>query len=128
VDAKRAAPFGGSRTGLSVLHVEGPLRVPVNADLAHRVQALLRRGARRILLNLARVSDLDAAGVGELVHAYNMTSAMNGVLQIAHTRGRIRELLDRVGLLALLSADSEVEPGTHRGARNMGRMGGDDSI
>jgi anti-anti-sigma factor len=93
---------------VSVLHIEGPLRVPLNAELRHRVHALLRRGERRILLNLAGVSDLDAAGLGELVQAYNDTTAANGVLRIAGTPARVREFLDRVGLFDLLSADVEL--------------------
>ena len=92
----------------AVLHVESRLRVPVSTDLRHRVRALLRRGNRRILLDLAAVSDLDAAGVGELVRAYNMTVAANGVLRVAHAFGRIRELLARVGLFDLLNVNSEL--------------------
>lgn len=91
----------------SVLHIDSPLRAPVSTELREKVQALLRRGERRILLDLAGVSDLDAAGLGELVRAYNMTSAANGVLRTAHTVGRVRELLARVGLFDLLSVDSE---------------------
>jgi len=50
-----------------VIHIEGPLRVPMIGHVRHKVAALLRRGERKILLNLAQVSDLDAAGVGELL-------------------------------------------------------------
>ena len=92
----------------AVLYIGGPLRAPVSTELRHRVQALLRRGKRRILLDLAGVSDLDAAGLGELVRAYNMTVAANGVLRIAHAFGRVRELLARVGLFDLLNVDSEL--------------------
>jgi anti-anti-sigma factor len=92
----------------TVLHIVSRLRAPVSTELRHRVHALLRRGERRILLDLSRVSDLDAAGVGELVRAYNMTSAANGVLRVAHAFGRVRELLTRVGLFDLLNVDSDL--------------------
>jgi len=92
-----------------VLHVDGPLRAPVNTSLRHAVVALLRRGERRIVLNLARVSSVDAAGIGELVRAYNKAIAMNGVLRIAHAPERIEQLLDRVGLFALLSGSPEID-------------------
>jgi hypothetical protein len=39
------------------------------------VYSLLLDGERRILLDLGRLSDLDAGGVGELVHAFNTTNA-----------------------------------------------------
>ena len=57
----------------STIEVEGTLRAPLSADLRHSVETLLRRGHRCILLNLARLSDIDAAGIGELLHAYERT-------------------------------------------------------
>ena len=101
--------------GTTVLHIQSRLHVPVSTELRHRVHALLRRGDRRILLDLGGVSDLDAAGLGELVRAYNVTIAANGVLRVAHAFGRVRELLDRVGLFDLLDVDSE--PGDEEDGR-----------
>jgi hypothetical protein len=50
---------------------------------------------------------IDAGGVGELVHVYNLTSAAQGALRIAEAGGRVAELIDRAGLFAILTADSE---------------------
>jgi anti-anti-sigma factor len=94
---------------VAVVHIEGPLRLPMKADLPHKVQGLLRSGQRRILLDLARVPAIDAAGVGELVRAYNKAAAANGRLRIVHLTAYVRVILHRVGLLRLLSADSEFE-------------------
>ena len=93
--------------GVWILYIQGPLRVPLNRDLRHRVQALLRRGAQRILVNLAGVWDLDAGGVGELVRLYNVAVQSRADVRIAETTPRVRQLLDRAGLLELLSADSQ---------------------
>ena len=93
---------------LRVLYIEGPLRFPVSAELRSRVRALLRRGERRIVLNLARVSSIDAAGIGELVRVYNITAATNGSLRIAEPTPWVRYVLQLVGLLDLLSVDSNV--------------------
>ena len=86
----------------SILAVTGSLRTPVNTGLRYRVQALLARGERRILLDLSHLTHIDAAGVGELVWALNITSAAGGVLRIAHASGRVRRLLHLTGLLTLL--------------------------
>ncbi len=94
-----------SRT-LSILHVEGPLRVPIGGELQRSVQAVLRRGARRILLDLSGVKDLDAGGLGEVVQVYNSTIAAHGILQIAEAHAHVRELFDRAGLFDLLSSNS----------------------
>src|SRR5687767_11427102 len=91
----------------SVLCVHGSLRAPVDTALRLEVDALLRRGQRGLLLDLAGVSGLDAAGVGELVHVYNMAVAANGTLRVAHVLGKSRELLVRVGLIDLLTMDAE---------------------
>lgn len=91
---------------LSILHIEGPLRVPVGGELRRSIQAMLGRGARRILLDLSGVSDVDAGGVGEVVRAYNSAIAARGSLQIAEPRAHVRELFDRAGLFSVLSVDS----------------------
>ena len=91
---------GGDHT----LHVEDALRTPVERALRHSVRALLRLGWRHIILDLARVSAVDAAGIGELVRAYNMTAAANGAVRIVHAPTRVRVMLERVGLFALLEA------------------------
>jgi len=75
----------------------------LNSELSQRVQSLLSDGERRILLDLSRLSDIDAAGVGELVRAFNTTSAAGGVLQIAHASRRVRKVLQIAGVLKILT-------------------------
>jgi len=91
-----------SRRG-SVLHLEGALRSPLDGALRRQVQELIDQGERSIVLNLARVSDLDAAGIGELVRVYNTMIAADGALRIEHAAGTVRRILERVGLFSLLS-------------------------
>ena len=86
-----------------ILYLHGPLRVPLNRELRHKVRGLLRHGTREIVLDLGGVFRIDAAGVGELVRAYNMTSAAKGILRIAHPTRWVRGVLKRVGLLERLS-------------------------
>lgn len=87
-----------------VLHLEGPLRAPLDGTLRHDVRALLRRGERIIVLDLSHVSEIDAAGVSELVRAYNMAIDADGVLQIVDATPRVRRVLERVRLFEILSA------------------------
>ncbi len=84
--------------------LDGRLAGAAACELHQRVQALLDRGQRRMVLDLSRLSDIDAAGVGELVCALTTTSAAGGVLQIAHASRRVRQLLDTAGVFTLLSA------------------------
>jgi anti-anti-sigma factor len=86
-----------------IVHVTGPLLTPVSRTLRHRVRALLRDGERRIVLDLSAISRIDAAGVGELIRAFNMTVAVNGALRVVNVTGWVREILERARLFELLS-------------------------
>jgi anti-anti-sigma factor len=88
------------------IRVIGQLRAPSTGALKCAVTALLLRGERHILLDLADLTDLDAEGIGELVNVSNMTTAAGGILQIARARTAVRRLLDCVGLLRVLDAST----------------------
>jgi anti-anti-sigma factor len=92
---------GGRDTGIISLY--GPFRAPVTGELRHRILAQLRRGERIVIVDLSHVSSIDAAGVGQLVRAYNVTRASHGTLRIVHATRWVRELLERAGLFSLLS-------------------------
>jgi anti-sigma B factor antagonist len=87
-----------------VLHVTGALCAPIDDGLVCQVQALLDRGERRIDLDLSGLSDIDAAGLGELVRAHNRARAAAAVVQIVDAPGHVRALLDRTGLAELFGA------------------------
>jgi anti-anti-sigma factor len=86
----------------------GSLRAPVGEELRQRVKALLGRGQRSILLDLAHVTDLDAAGVGELVHVYRLAIERRAELWIENAVRRVRHLLERAGLFEILSTGDEI--------------------
>jgi anti-anti-sigma regulatory factor len=56
------------------------------------------------VLDLAGIARIDAAGIGELVRAYNIAIARDGALRIANTNPWVREMLERVGLFDRLNA------------------------
>ena len=93
------------RPNTYVLRVEGALRTPVTRVLRDNVRTLVRRGERRIVLDLAAVSRIDAAGVGEVIRAFNMTAAMNCGLRIVNATASVREMFERAHLFDLLSGD-----------------------
>jgi len=88
---------------LTTLEVEGALRHPVSRELRHQVAALVGLGERQILVDLTRLSDIDAAGVGELVRAFNITRNAGGVLQIANANRRVRQILQASGLSRVMN-------------------------
>jgi anti-anti-sigma factor len=94
--------------GLSVLHLQGAVRAPVSLELRRRVEALLARGRRCIVLDLADGTYLDAAGLGELVRLYTLASAARGALWIRNATRRVHVLVDHAGLFELLSVPSRL--------------------
>ena len=100
--ARQGTPFVPFVDG-SRLHLNGALRVPMNGDLWRSVRCLLQRGERAIVVDLARVPTIDAAGIGELVRAYNMTIAAHGELRVAHATRWVHETLQLAGLSRLLN-------------------------
>ena len=100
----------------SVLYVNGAFRAPFTGELRHAVLALLRTGDRSIVVDLARVSRIDAAGIGQLVRAYNVAAAAHGWLRIVHATPFVREVLELVGLFDLLSGFRDVNNASSRRA------------
>ena len=90
-------------TRCHIISVEGALSAPFETRLMQRVQAVLRRGARRVRLDLSRLFSIDAAGVGELVAVFNATKAAGGVLDISHAGRKVRQVLEATGVYALLT-------------------------
>jgi anti-anti-sigma factor len=95
-----------------VIYLDGSFCAPLPGELRHRVHTLLGQGTQTILLDLARVSRIDAAGIGQLVRAYNIARAAQRVLQITSARPWVRMALELVGLFDVLNAggqDDELE-------------------
>ena len=76
----------------------------MQGDLSGRVRSLLATGERCIRLDLTGLSDIDAAGIGELIAAFNIATAASGTLQVTQASRRVRTLLEAAGVLRLLSA------------------------
>lgn len=91
-------------TEFRVLSIEGPLRAPVSSALLHQVQRLIHGGERHLVLDLDQVSRIDAAGLGQLVRAYNLTRVANATFQVVHPKPYVRELMARAGVLDIFSA------------------------
>jgi anti-anti-sigma factor len=97
------------RTSARTVFVQAALRRPVSRALRDSVRAFLRGGERAIVLDLSDVRRIDAAGVGELVRAFNLTAAVNGRLRIVNASPWVREVLERAGVFGLLAGEVEAE-------------------
>lgn len=86
---------------IAVVEASGRFCVESAPSLGEAVrEAILMRG-RRLVLNLAAVSRVDAAGLGELVRAFHIVGAAGGEMKVVVRSPAIRDLLARTHLLAL---------------------------
>ena len=58
------------------------------------MRELVQGGSRRIILNMADVTYLDSAGIGELVAAYTTVTTAGGQLKLLNLAKRVHDLLN----------------------------------
>ena len=57
------------------------------------VKELIAGGRKQILLNLAEVSYIDSAGLGELVGSYATVTNQGGQIKLLNAQGKVRDVL-----------------------------------
>ena len=70
-------------------------------SIRNTVRDVLQNGAKKIILNLADVTYIDSAGVGELVSTYTTTVNKGGKLKLLKLTNKLRELLTITKLLTV---------------------------
>ena len=91
----------------SVVSVETPLRAPFTGELLEKVRSLLDHGVRMIVVDVARLTTIDAGSIGELVSAYNEVVNADGAMRIVRVTPWVQEVLQTVGLFCLLSGRTD---------------------
>jgi len=69
--------------------------------LKDKVNSLVNRGFKKIVLNLAEVPYVDSAGLGEIVRTYTTVSRQGGSLKLLNLTKRISDLLAITKLLTV---------------------------
>ena len=87
---------------LVLLDINGRLGVESREALRDAVVEALRRGRQKLVLNLADVTMIDAAGLGEIVDAHNMVRMLGGALKLVYQDPTLHELLARTHLRDVL--------------------------
>jgi len=70
-------------------------------SIRNAVKDVLQQGAAKIILNLADITYIDSAGVGELVGTYVTTGNNGGKLKLLGLTGKLREVLTITKLLTV---------------------------
>lgn len=78
-----------------IVKVAGEITLKKGGDvmLHDKVRSLIQQGHNKFLFDLAGVSYVDSAGLGELVRAYSTTKNHGGSLKLFSPTKRLRDLL-----------------------------------
>ncbi len=79
---------------VSVVDLSGKITIGEgDVVLRETVETLLKEGHSKIVLNLARISYMDSAGIGELVACYKRSREKGGQLKLLNPSGKVYDLL-----------------------------------
>jgi anti-sigma B factor antagonist len=78
---------------VTVLDLEGNLALEDNAQFRKRVTAIIDAGSRKLVVNMARVPDMDGSGLGELISCHTTLQRMSGRIKLLHLSDRLQYLL-----------------------------------
>ena len=95
-----------------IVDVSGKVTLGDGGDvvLKDKMQSLVQQGRKKVLLNLAEVSYVDSAGLGEIVQSYATVMKNGGALKLLNVTKRIKDLLSITKLVAVFDTfDTEQE-------------------
>ncbi|TDI12573.1 MAG: anti-sigma factor antagonist [Acidobacteria bacterium] len=79
---------------VSVVDLSGKITIGEgDVLLRETVETLIKEGRSKIVLNLARISYMDSAGIGELVACYKRSREKGGQLKLLNPSGKVYDLL-----------------------------------
>lgn len=85
-----------------VLDLQGKIRLGEgNLELHQTLRQLVEKGEKKILLNLAGVSNIDSSGLGELIAGYATLQKNDGDLKLLNLTERVSEIMMITKLLTV---------------------------
>ena len=98
-----------SAGNVKVLDLSGQITFTQGDQLfKDKIHSLVHQGHKKILVNMANVTHVDSAGLGELVSAYTTLSRAGGSMKLVNLTQRLTDLLTITKLLTVFDTfDSE---------------------
>jgi anti-anti-sigma factor len=88
---------------VTILDLHGRSTIDGESELLdNRLRKLIANGVRRVLLNLADLTQVDSSGVGVIIDTYVSLRDQGGDLKLLCPRGRVREVLRVLRLLEII--------------------------
>jgi anti-sigma B factor antagonist len=79
---------------VSIVDLSGKITLGESSGvLRDELNSLLAMGQKHIIVNMANVSYVDSAGLGELVGKYTTATNQGGSIKLLHLQGKMKDLL-----------------------------------
>jgi anti-sigma B factor antagonist len=89
---------------VAIVDLHGKITLGENTGiLRDELKSLLAQGTKNILLNMASVSYVDSAGLGELVGAYTTATNHGGSVKLLNLQGKMKDLMQITKLHTIFS-------------------------
>ena len=94
---------------VTVLDLHGRATIGIGNDVLNaKMRQTVEGGARKLLLNLAGLIQVDSSGISTIVRTFVTLGRRGGSLKLTNPTGRVREVLEVTHLLgAIPTFDSE---------------------
>jgi anti-sigma B factor antagonist len=88
---------------VTILDLHGRATIGVDSDLlGSHLQKLVANGVRKLLLNLADVTQMDSSSISAITGTYVSLSRQRGSLKLLRPGGRVRTMLRVIRLLDII--------------------------
>lgn len=78
---------------VTVLDLDGSLALEGNTQFRKCVTVAIDAGARKLIVNMAKVPYMDSSGLGELISCYTRLQRVSGRIKLLHLSDRLQHLL-----------------------------------
>jgi anti-sigma B factor antagonist len=93
---------------VAVLELDGKFVLGAERQFKRRVDAHIKSGGRKLIVNLARLDYMDSSGLGELISSYRSMQLVSGKIKLVQLNERLNSLLVTTKLITVFETfDSE---------------------
>jgi anti-anti-sigma factor len=105
---------------VTIVDLQGKATIGANTDLLGRhLRKLAADGARKLLLNLAGLEQMDSSGIAAILGSYTSLLRQGGTLKLLRPTDRVRDVLEAMKLIHIIPT-FEDEAGALASFRQLG--------
>ncbi|MEK7412252.1 MAG: STAS domain-containing protein [Planctomycetota bacterium] len=96
---------------VQILHLQGYLDGHTFVELERKVEALLKVGKTRLVIELSALSYIASAGVGVFINSQHQAKTKGGTVQLVNPSASVREIFSILGLASIFTIHDTIDQG-----------------